>query len=382
MATTDLDSPAVGVTEFTAESPVEDRYGPPLSGELAELERVLASGRLSGGAAVVADYERALAGWFGVTRAIAVSSGSSALHAALVAAGVKPGDEVLLPATAPLPTAMPILTCGAIPVIVDVVPVGLAMDPADVAAKVTGRTAAAVSLPLWGYPADDRPAKEVLDAAEIPLIEDACQAHGTRVDGRYAGTLGTAGCFSTHERKLLATGEGGFVLTNDEEFGERFDFYTHLGHLRGGHGVNYKLAAPLAAIGRRRVDGLEAQLRARAANAARLRNVLVAGGPLIELPVGADDSPNYYTFVLRAARSAGEIAAAFTDAGLAPDSVRFGYRPLYHRPLFAPYATDCPNAEALAATTLQLPVHPGLSPRELEWIADRIARFARGMGSR
>lgn len=365
---------------FAAMHPVPDRYAPPPAGELAELDSILASGRLSGGAAIVAEYEQALAEWFGSRRAIAVNSGSSALHATLVGAGVRPGSEVLVPATAPLPTALPILTCRATPVIVDVVPGGLALDPADVEAKLTDRTAAAISVPLWGYPADDRPARAILAEAGVPLVEDACQAHGTRTAGRYAGTFGAAGCLSTHERKLLATGEGGFVLTDDEELAERIDFYTHLGHLKGGHGVNYKLAAPLAAIGRRRLDALGSQLRARADNAARLRTALVDGGPLTELAFADGDAPNYYTMVLVAAHSTGDIAAAFTGAGLPPDSVRFGYRPLYHQPLFAPCATACPNAEALAATTLQLPVHPGLGEEEIRWIAGQISQCAERVG--
>ncbi|MEV6350268.1 DegT/DnrJ/EryC1/StrS family aminotransferase [Actinoplanes sp. NPDC051851] len=361
---------------FAAQEPVPDRYAPPATGEASLLAEIIDSGRLSGGADIVTDYERALAGWFGVSRAIAVNSGSSALHATLLAAGVKPGDEVLVPATAPLPTALPILTCGAMPVIVDVSPASLALDPDDVAAKITDRTAAAISLPLWGYPADDRPAKQILDDAGIPLVEDACQAHGTRLpDGRYAGTLGVAGCFSTHERKLLATGEGGFVLTDDDELAEKIDYYTHLGHLKGGHGVNYKLAAPLAAIGAVRLRGLDAQLRARAAHAARLRAALTARGPLNELANPGGATPNYYAMVLTADRRAGDIAAAFTAAGLPPDSVRFAYRPLYHQPLFTAYATACPHAEALTATALQLPVHPGLSEAALAWSVEQIRRF-------
>src|SRR5690349_19327438 len=102
---------------YDATHPVEDRYIPPACGELDEIAGDLAGGRLSGGAPVLGDYERALATWFGARRAVAVNSGSSALHAALTAVGVKPGTEVIVAATAPLPTAMPILTCGATPVI-------------------------------------------------------------------------------------------------------------------------------------------------------------------------------------------------------------------------------------------------------------------------
>lgn len=171
-----------------------------------------------------------------------------------------------------------------------------------------------------------------------------------------------------------------FVLTDDEDLAERIDYYTHLGHLKGEvHGVNYKLAGPLAAIGLRRLRGLDAQVRSRHASAARLLAALPEGGALAELAYGEMDAPNYYSLVLVTEPAAASPAAAFfTAAGLPPDSARFSYRPLYHRPVFSAYATDCPNAEALAAATLQLPVHPGMPEQSLEWVADRIRAFAEG----
>ncbi|MGI8446689.1 MAG: DegT/DnrJ/EryC1/StrS family aminotransferase [Streptosporangiaceae bacterium] len=363
---------------FDAAHPVDDRYAPPACGEVAAIADVLADGRLSGGAPILPVYEQALAAWFGVRRAVAVNSGTSALHATLASLGVHGGDEVLVPATAPIATAMPILTCGAVPVIVDTAPGSLALDASDVAARLSPKTKAALTLPLWGYPADDTAAATVLGAAGVPIVEDACQAHGTKVRGRYAGTQYQAGCFSTHDRKLLATGEGGFVLTDDEELAERIDYYTRLGHLKGQvHGVNYKLAGPLAAIGLRRLGGLAGQLTARRAHAARLLDALPEEGALSELAYGQQDAPNYYNLVLAAAtRSAESAAAGFAAAGLPPDSIRFGYRPLYAQPIFARYAATCPNAEALCATTIQLPVHPGMSETALGWAADRIRAFA------
>jgi perosamine synthetase len=364
---------------LTATNPIDHRYNPPACGELDEVATLLADGRLSGGAPVLAAYEQALAAWFGVSRAVAVNSGSSALHATLTALGVKPGSEVLVPATAPLPTAMPILTCGATPVIVDTLPDSLTLDPADVERKLTPRTRAAITLPLWGYPNDDHEAMVLLAGAGIAVVEDACQAHGTKIHGRYAGTLGVAGCFSTHDRKLLSTGEGGFVLTNDEELAAQIDFYTHLGHLKGAvHGVNYKLAAPLAAIGLRRLIRLQTHLDRRRRNARRILDALPAGGILHELGYGEHDRPNYYNLVLTAGSHQQEVAQALSALGLPPDSARYRYRPLYQQPIFAEYATACPNTEALAASTFQLPVHPGMPEATVGWVAARVADLARG----
>lgn len=319
-------------TSFDVNHPVPDRYTPPPAGEMDAIAEVFSDGRLSGGAPVVAFYEQALAGWFKVARAIAVNSGTSALHATLTALEVKPGTEVLVPATAPLPTAMPILTCGATPVIVDTLPRTLALDPTDVERKLSKRTRAAITLPLWGYPTDDTAAAAILTDAGVPVVEDACQAHGTTVRDRYAGTGTAAGCFSTHDRKLLATGEGGFVLTNDPELAERIDFYTHLGHLQGRvHGVNYKLAAPLAAIGLRRLPRLHAQLAARRRHARHILDRLPPGGLLRELAYPDDSQPNYYQLVLTATAHQRETAAALEMLGLPPDSRRYRYRPLHQR---------------------------------------------------
>ncbi|GIF71871.1 DegT/DnrJ/EryC1/StrS family aminotransferase [Asanoa siamensis] len=366
---------------FDAVHPVNDRYTPPQTGELDQIAAVFTDGRLSGGAPVLAEYERALADWFGVRRAVAVNSGSSAIHAAFVALDVRPGDEVLVPATAPIPTALPILTCGAIPVIVDTGPGSLALHAADLKAKITARTKAAISLPLWGYPVDDADAATVLAEAGVPLIEDACQAHGTRIRGQYAGTRYRAGCFSTHDRKLLSTGEGGFVLTDDLELADRIDHYTHLGHLKGTqHGVNYKLAAPLAAIGLTRLRELHTQLQQRRDNAHQILAGLPRDGSILaELPYAKGDEPNYYNLVLTTRPDKAEATAtAFAAAGLPPDSSRYRYKPLYHQPIFAQYATPCPNAEQLTATTIQLPVHPGMTPSALRWVTDRTHALAEG----
>ncbi len=360
---------------------IDDRYTPPDCGELDGLTQVLSDGRLSGGAPVIQAYEQAIAAWFSVSRAIAVNSGSSALHATLVALDVRSGTEVMVPATAPLPTAMPILTCGATPVIVDTLPDSLALDPSDVERKLTARTRAAIVLPLWGYPNDETQTMRLLAQAHVQVIEDACQAHGTQVRGQYAGTLAMAGCFSTHDRKLLATGEGGFVLTNNAELAERIDFYTHLGHLKGKvHGVNYKLAAPLAAIGIKRLNHLNPQLQTRRINARSILDALPPSGCLQEFAYGENSRPNYYNLVLSAKEHQHEITQALAASGLPSDSIRYRYRALGQQPMFVEYATHCPNAEAIVRSTFQIPVHPAMPPSTVQWVAERVSAISRTRG--
>jgi len=281
-------------------------------------------------------------------------------------------------ATAPLPTAFPILTTGATPVIVDVADGTLGLDPDDVARKLTTRTIAALSLPLWGYPAAVTPAGQTLAQAGIPIVEDAAQAHGTRIGGGCAGTLGIAGCFSTHDRKLLSTGEGGFILTSDDTLAEKTGTFTRLGHLTGRqHGVTYKLAAPLAAIGLRRLSRLDVQIAVRTASARIVLSALPADGRLGELPLDKGDAPNHYCLVLRADEAAAPgIASALTRCGLGPDTIRWRYQGLHHRPMFASWATPCPHADALIATTFQVPVHPGLDPAALRYITGAVRAAA------
>ena len=134
----------------------------------------------------------------------------------------------------------------------------------------------------------------------------------------------------------------------------------------------------VTAIGLRRLRGLGARYE-RGAHQRRLAHSLATSGGFHGAGYGVEGGTrrNYYARVLvAAASSADRLAVSFAEAGLPPDSIRYGYRPLYHQPIFAKYASPCPNAEALAATTLQVPVHPGMSPAALEWVSDRVCAFA------
>jgi dTDP-4-amino-4,6-dideoxygalactose transaminase len=363
-------------------APIDDRYAPPSAREMDELARTLAGGILSGGAPVIAEYENALAERFGARHAIAVNSGSSALYATLAALGAGPGRSVALPSFAPLPTLLPILALGAAPILVDNRPGSLALSSADLAAKLREDTVAVISVPLWGYPADTH-ASDVAGLLEIngvALIEDAAQAHGTLIEGEPAGTRGIAGCFSTHDRKLLPTGEGGFILTDDEALFATAEAFTRLDHLRGNtSAVNFKLAAPLAAIGLARLPQLEDQLETRAATAAVFLDA-ARGTGFTEPAFAAGGRPNYYTLVLLAPGDPDKAAQAFNAAGLPPDSARWHYRPLHRRDLLGEHAVQCPNADDLARRALHIPVHPGMTPRQIESVAYRIRTLTAQLG--
>ncbi|WP_433206966.1 DegT/DnrJ/EryC1/StrS family aminotransferase [Nocardia sp. CA-107356] len=207
------------------------------------------------GGPVAADLERELAAAFGVPYAVAVSSGTAALHAALSACGVGPGDEVLVPALTVVMTVAPLAALGARPVFVDSDPATLDLDYADAARKLTPRARAIMPVHLWGRMGD--PQALAVFAAEhgLAVIEDSAQAVGTTREGQWAGTVGTVGCFSMKDGKILWSGEGGFLLTDRREVAEyAAAFRSHWLPAPAGQAplsrlaTNSRLAAPLAAI--------------------------------------------------------------------------------------------------------------------------------------
>jgi dTDP-4-amino-4,6-dideoxygalactose transaminase len=178
---------------------------------------VLRSGWLTMGPRIN-EFEQVFAEHLGVRHAIAVSSCTAALHLAYLAAGVGPGDEVVVPAMTFAATAAAAIYCGATPIFADVLgPHDLSLDPADVAAKITPRTKAVCVVHFAGYPAPVRALKELCDERGVALIEDAAHAPDADVDGRMMGTWGLAGAFSFFSNKVLACGEGGLVATDDDD---------------------------------------------------------------------------------------------------------------------------------------------------------------------
>jgi len=159
------------------------------------------------------EYERALAEWFGVKHAIAVSSGTTALHIALAAFGIGPGDEVIVTPYTFVATATAVLEQNAIPIFADIDPVTLTLDPEDVARRITPRTKAIVPVTISGTLVDMDPIMELARKHNLWVLEDACQSLGARYKGKLAGTIGHVGAFSSITGKIINTGEGGFVVT-------------------------------------------------------------------------------------------------------------------------------------------------------------------------
>lgn len=348
----------------------------------AAIQAVLDSRDLSGTAPVVAEYETALAAWFGTNHAVACSSGTAAVHLALLALDVGAGDEVIVAATAPAMTAMPILAVAATPVFADVAaPTTFAFDLDDIANKITERTRAVIAVPMWGYPADGPELADACRSWGVPLIEDAAQAHGTVVAGRYAGSRATIGTFSTHTRKLICTGEGGFCLTSDPALAQRLRELRNIGKRLGNgfgvtFGLNLKLNALAAAIGCAQLDRLTTRVERRRATLATITERAVGLAAIEPFPIHPDGLPNGYAALFTASGDSRPVAQRLADAGITSDPLRYCYRPLYRTPALAGHAptTPCRNAERLTRTLVTIPCHEGVGPHDL----DRIAAALRG----
>ena len=245
--------------------------------ELAAVAEVFATGQLTMGEKV-REFEELLARATGTEHAIAVSSGTAALHVAVLAMGIGPGDEVLVPAYTFPATANVVALAGAKPVLVDVDPETMNLDPGDAARRATAKTKAILAVHLFGRPA------RLEELPDIPVLEDAAGALGATHRGKPCGGLGLLGCFSFHPRKIVTTGEGGALTTNDTDLAERARQLRHHGWSPSNAyddmpqgGFNYRLSDILCAIGipqlRKLDELLEARERVARGYAERLRDL-------------------------------------------------------------------------------------------------------------
>lgn len=327
--------------------------------------RVLRSGRYVLGPEVAA-FESEFARYCGTRHAVALNSGTSALHLALLAAGVGPGDEVITTPLSFVATVSAIHYTGARAVFVDVDPRTCTLDPARVAAAITPRTRAIVPVHLYGRIADMPAIRAV--AGRLPIIEDACQAHGASFQGRRAGSLGDLGCFSFYPSKNLgACGEGGAVTTDDPERAEtirRLRDWGQSGKYRHVlKGFNYRMDELQAAILRVKLERLDAWNAERRQIAATYRRVLA------ELPLVLPEDAEGHVYHLFAVRTRGrdDLRRALEATGV-ETGVHYPV-PLHRVPAFAEFSyaeKRYPVAESVADEELSLPLYPGLSAVEVE----------------
>jgi perosamine synthetase len=341
--------------------------------ELAAIAEVLESGSLTMGPKVT-EFEAALAAACGVAHAAACSSGTAALHLGLLALGIGPGDEVIVPAYTFPATANVAALCGARPVLVDVDPETFLVDPARVYEAVTPRTKAVLVVHLFGRPAD----WEALQTAvppEVVLVEDAAGALGARWQGMPCGGLGVLGCLSFHPRKIVTTGEGGAVTTSEIEVDQAVRRLRHHGILPYGAfdipepGFNYRLPDVLCALGLPQVARLDELLRERERIAALYSERLehVVGVPA----AAAGDRHGWQAYVIRLDRR-DEALADLRAQGI---EAQIGTYALHHLTAYRDQG-PFPGADAAFERALALPFHTRLTQSEVDRVGEALLRFA------
>ena len=344
----------------------------------AAVGRVLESGQFILGQEVTA-LEEEFASYCGVKHAIGVNSGTSALHLALLAAGIRPGDEVITVPFTFYATAAAIGYVGAVPVYVDIDPRTFNLDMSRVEAAITQRTRAILPVHLYGQPADMDPILKIARRHNLVVIEDVAQAHGAEYKGQRAGSIGDIGCFSFYPTKNLgAAGEGGMLTTNNSEYartiallrnwGEEHRYYPVL------KGYNYRLPAIQAAILRVKLRRLDSWTETRRKLAAEY-DCLLEDADVI-CPVSPADARHVYCLYTIQADDRDRLQKELESAGI-QTAVHYPL-PIHLMPAYTDTryrAGDFPVAEACARRVLSLPLYPQMTTHQVQSVAGEIIRL-------
>ena len=343
---------------------------PDLSGkESAYVNECLESTWISSVGHFITDFEAAFAKVAGTRHAIATNNGTTALHLALVAIGIGPGDEVIVPALTYIATANAVTYCGATPVFADVEPDTMNLDPLDIERRITPRTKAIIPVHLYGHPADMTSIMAVAARHDLIVVEDAAEAHGAQVGGQPVGSLAHLGVFSFFGNKIVTTGEGGAVTTDDDALA------LHLRTLRGQGmdperrywfpeiGFNYRMTNVAAAIGVAQLERIDQMLERRRQIGALYAELLRTSASLV-LPSERPDARRVnwlYTVLVSGftAEQRNGLIDLLREDGIETRPV---FYPLH---LMPPYETEpagsFPVSEQLGAEGISLPTHVRLT---------------------
>ena len=328
-----------------------------------------------------AAFEQEFAAYLGVKHAIGVASGTDALHLALLAAGLGPGDEVITTAFTFIATAEAIAAVGARPVFVDIDPTTFNIDAAQVAAAVTSATRAVLPVHLFGQPADLTALKKICDDHELLLIEDCAQSCGAAHAGKTTGAWGELGCFSFFPSKNLGCfGDGGLVATNRDDLAAKVRMLRNHGSRERYHhamvGYNSRLDDLQAAILRVKLGHLDRFNRQRRRNAHRYSEELHELGIIV--PFEADQGTHVYHQYTILSEQRETIREALAAAGIA--SAIYYPIPLHRQEVFRDACADIslPVSERVATQVLSLPIYPELSPEQIHLVVAAVGQAVRG----
>lgn len=353
--------------------------------ELRYVVECVLSGWVSSAGEFVKRFERQFAEFCGTRHAVSASNGTTALHLAFAALGLGPGDEVIVPTLTFIATANTVSYTGATPIFVDSDPTTWTLDPELVARAVTPRTKAIVPVHLYGHPADMDAISEIAGRHGIAVVEDAAEAHGALYKGRPVGGIGRVGIFSFYGNKIVTTGEGGMLVTDDDGLAERLRILRDHGTEPGRRyhhpviGFNYRLTNIQAALGVAQMEKIDEIVASKLRIAERYGRGL-SGVQGIELPPQEPWARNVfwlYSILVdegRFGRSRDDLAAHLEAAGVETRPV---FPPLHTQPVYRHVEGSFPCAEDLGRRGLSLPSAVGLDDAEVDRVVDAIAAAAR-----
>jgi perosamine synthetase len=347
--------------------------------EIEAVVKVMRSGPLTSALGVgpmVTQFEKNFAKFAGVKHAVAMNTGTAALHSAVVASGVKQGDEVILPSFTFVATAEAVVMAGGKPVFTDIDHETYNISPGEIEQNVTEKTRAIVPVDLYGLSVDMKLIRKTASEHSLAVVEDAAQAHGATYEGKPAGVFADAACWSFYASKNMTTGEGGVVTTDNDEVAETLrmvrthgekDKYTSL-----MLGYNYRMSEIQAAIGLVQLEKLPVFVAKRRANAKRLTNLLSASDRL-KVPEDSEERQHsWYLYTVRLENATRDerdkILEELKKKGIG--AVTYYVSPVHLMPYYRETFGErrLPETEKAASQVFSLPVHPGVTEEQIDYI--------------
>ncbi|NJK77813.1 MAG: DegT/DnrJ/EryC1/StrS family aminotransferase [Nanoarchaeota archaeon] len=340
--------------------------------EITAVTSILKNGALtsaaSHGGEQVQAFEKSVSSFIKSKYVIAVNSGTAALQAALYALDIKKGDEILVPSFTFVATANSVVSTGAKPVFVDIVKENYTMDPDDLQKKITKRTKAIIPVHLYGNVAFIDKILEIAKKHNLPIIEDSAQSLGSTYKGKHAGTFSDLGCWSMYPAKVMTSGEGGFIATNNKKLRDKLLMIRNHGMVHGYDtkifGLNLRLPEISAAIATIQMKKLSGFLKTRQKNA-NLLSKLISDLNIILPHQRNNESVNWYLYTIATSKR-DKILKRLNAKGIGAAS----YYPIpVHKTPFYQQKIKLPVTEWAASQTLSLPIHPKVTSKNIEFIA-------------
>jgi perosamine synthetase len=344
------------------------------------INRCFDSSWISSSGEFLTAFENNFARYCGAKHGIATNNGTSALQLALEALGIRPGDQVIVPTLTFVAVPNAVRHCGAMPVLADCDPFTYAIDPVQIGKKITPRTRAIIVVHLYGHPVDMDPILEIAASHGLPVIEDAAEAHGAEYKGRRVGGIGRCGTFSFYGNKIITTGEGGMVVTNDDALAEQLRLYRGQGQDPKRRywfpvvGHNFRMTNLAAAIGLAQLERIDEALAARARLALWYQEALAPLQEVLCLPHIEPWARHAFWMYTVALREGGETERDRVMEVLAQGGIetRPVFYPMHLLPPYLENSDDYPMATRCGARGINLPTHAAVTRDDVGRIADAL----------